>query len=220
MLTLCTARPPPPPPSSPLCFARSLKRYSSTQLKLTKRKYPNSKRRLFVNPTITISSLSCSPPRTEEAQAAERLEQLVSEFRSLPEPIDRVKRLLHYATLLNPFDDSARIPANSVSGCTAQVWLEVKIDEFEKVRFLADSDSEITKGFCSCLIWLLDGASPEEVLNVRTEDLRDLNVGLNGRAQSRSRVNPWHNVLVSMQKKTKDLILDKQAFQFQSFLCM
>ncbi|CAL5368039.1 unnamed protein product [Camellia sinensis] len=30
-------------------------------------------------------------------------------------------------------------------GCTTQVWLEV-------MRFRADSDSEITKGFCSCLI--------------------------------------------------------------------
>ncbi|KAK6930935.1 Fe-S metabolism associated domain, SufE-like [Dillenia turbinata] len=208
-LTLCTRRPSSYSSSSPLCFARPLKRYGSSQLKLTKHKYPNSKQRLFVNPTTTKSSLSCSPPRTKEDQSAEKLEQLVSEFRSLTEPVDRVKRLLHYATLLTPFDDSARIPANRVSGCTAQVWLEVKIDEFEKMRFLADSDSEITKGFCSCLIWLLDGASPEEVLNVKTEDLRDLNVGLNGRAQSRSRVNPWHNVLIGMKKKTKDLIIDK-----------
>ncbi|KAG1331390.1 putative SufE-like protein 2, chloroplastic [Cocos nucifera] len=73
------------------------------------------------------------------------------------------------------------------------------------MRFAADSDSEITKGFCSCLISVLDGALPEEVLEVTPEDFGDLDVvGMPGRANSR--VNTWHNVLISMQKRTMALI--------------
>lgn len=95
-----------------------------------------------------------------------RLARLVSEFRSLSEPIDRVKRLLDYAGTLPRLRDSTRKPENRVPGCAAQVWLEVEMDEVGRMRYGADSDSEITKGFCSCLIFLLDGAYPQDVLKV------------------------------------------------------
>lgn len=98
-------------------------------------------------------------------------------------------------------------------GCTAQVWLHVRLDGENKVRFFADSDSEITKGFCACLVWILDGAAPEEVLAMKTEDLGALNVmGLNGKGvSSSSRVNTWHNVLMSMQKRTKALVAEMEG---------
>lgn len=115
---------------------------------------------------------------------ADKLNLLVSEFRSLSEPIDRVKRLLHFASLLPPLEESACVPENKVTGCTTQVWLIAEMDEFGRMRFRADSDSEISKGFCWCLIWMLDGAKPEEVLTVAAEDLAEMNVGLQVKAQS------------------------------------
>ncbi|KAL9253193.1 SufE-like protein [Drosera capensis] len=136
-----------------------------------------------------------------------RLRRLVSEFQSLVEPIDRVKRLLEYSMLLKPVSEWGRSEENRVAGCAAQVWLEVEMDAFGKMRLGADSDSEITKGFCSCLIYLLDGATPEEVLQVKAEDLADMNVGL----PVRSRVNSWHNVLVSMQDRTKALVVQREG---------
>ncbi|XP_059633659.1 sufE-like protein 2, chloroplastic [Cornus florida] len=139
---------------------------------------------------------------------ADRLHSLISEFKSLSEPIDRVKRLLHYASTLPPFDESARVQSNRVMGCTAQVWLEANMDLNGAMRFRADSDSEITKGFCSCLIWVLDGAAPEEVLAVKTDDMVEMNVGLAGRAHSR--VNTWHNVLISMQNRTKAMVGERE----------
>ncbi|KAJ7956767.1 SufE-like protein, chloroplastic [Quillaja saponaria] len=140
---------------------------------------------------------------------AVKLKRLVSEFKSLPGPIDRVKRLLHYAALFPPVDDSVRAPENRVIGCATQVWLDAEMNEFGRMRFRADSDSEISKGFSYCLIWMLDGALPEEVLKVTTEDLKDMNVGLHSKAQSR--VNTWQNVLISMQEKTKALVAEKEG---------
>ncbi|KAF6157504.1 hypothetical protein GIB67_004442 [Kingdonia uniflora] len=138
--------------------------------------------------------------------------RIVSEFKSLLEPIDRVKRLLDYAAVLPEFDESERVRVNKVNGCSVQVWLCVGMDEFGRMRFSADSDSEITKGFCSCLVWILDGAYPDEVIGLKTEDLSALNVGLHGR--SHSRVNTWHNVLISMQKRTKLLVLEEEKRRF------
>ncbi|KZV29729.1 sufE-like protein 2, chloroplastic [Dorcoceras hygrometricum] len=154
-----------------------------------------------------VLSVSCSTKgeghSIQTASVFEKVRSLDLEFKSLPEPLDRVKRLLHYATLLTPLDESARVQENRVSGCTAEVWLEVEMDQDGLMRYGVYSDSEITKGFCSCLIWVLDGAEPAEVLCVRAEDLLELNVGLPSR---KSRVNSWHNVLISMQKSTRDLV--------------
>jgi quinolinate synthase len=157
---------------------------------------------------FACSAVTFSPSQTTHLVSS-KLRSLVSEFQSLSEPIDRVKRLLHYATILPPMDDAARVDSNRVMGCTARVWLQARLDQNGKVRFVADSDSEITKGFCSCLVWVLDGAAPEEVMKVTTEDLADLNVGVPGR--ERSRVNTWHNVLVTMQKRTRALVAERDG---------
>ncbi|KAI9082740.1 hypothetical protein K1719_035314 [Acacia pycnantha] len=61
------------------------------------------------------------------------------------------------------------------------------MDELGRMRFKASSNSEILKGFCWCLIWMLDGAKSEEVLTVATEDLAEINVGLHVKAQSKVR---------------------------------
>ncbi|KAF2282245.1 hypothetical protein GH714_043886 [Hevea brasiliensis] len=150
---------------------------------------------------------------TRTEVAGDRIQRLVSEFESLEEPIERVKRLLDYAARLPPFDESARLPGNRVMGCTTQVWLEARMDENGRMRFRADSDSEITKGFISCLIWLLDGAEPAEVVAVKSEDLAAMNVGLYGKAQSR--VNTWLNVLINMQNRTKALAAGRKELPLE-----
>ncbi|KNA25710.1 hypothetical protein SOVF_003310 [Spinacia oleracea] len=151
------------------------------------------------------------PPISSPGLVSLRLSRLVSEFRSLPEPIDRVKRLLDYAMVLPQLGELTRSPENRVPGCAAQVWLEVVVDEVGRMRFGADSDSEITKGFCSCLIFLLDGAFPEDVLKVKAEDLTDMNVGL----PVRSRVNSWNNVLINIQERTKSFLVEKDQEECQ-----
>lgn len=131
--------------------------------------------------------------------------------------MERVKRLLHYATAMTPMNESDRVDSNRVMGCTARVWVEVRIDEEGKVRVVADSDSEITRGFCACLVWVLDGSEVDEVMKVTTDDLVGLNVGLPA-GSGRSRVNTWHNVLVSMQKRTKQLVAQREGkVSFEEF---
>lgn len=156
---------------------------------------------------ISVLSSSAACPGGDESIPRLQIRQLADEFRALPEPIDRVKRLLEYAAQLPPLPEADRTPANRVMGCTAQVWLAAAMDEAGRMRFAADSDSEITRGFCACLVSAIDGAAPEEVMEMRTEDLAELNVvgGAAGR-KAPSRVNTWHNVLVSMQKRTKALV--------------
>ncbi|CAN4124032.1 unnamed protein product [Withania somnifera] len=176
----------------------------------TSLQYSRSKR-LSVSCLITEEA-----PLEERLSVVDKVQCLSLEFKSLSEPIDRVKRLLHYASVLPPLCEAARVHENRVLGCTTQVWLEVMMDNKGSMKFSVDSDSEITKGFCSCLMWVLDGEEPEEILSVTAEDLADMNVGLPNKG--RSRVNTWHNVLFSMQNRTNDCVQErKRALSLEDF---
>ncbi|KAM7273422.1 hypothetical protein ACFE04_028086 [Oxalis oulophora] len=164
-------------------------------------KYPSLTKPLFTCNAVTVTP-SPSPPF--------KLQTLITEFQSITQPLDRVKHLLHYASTLPPFPNESRIDPNRVMGCTARVWLVAQLDkDTNNMRFFADSDSDIVRGYCACLIHVLDGMPADEVLNVKTEDLAALNGGLPG--AERSRVNTWHNVLIAMQKKTKVLIAERDG---------
>ncbi|KAL1333831.1 quinolinate synthase, chloroplastic [Arachis ipaensis] len=204
-----------PFPATPSFFSKS--RPVFTLLQAHKRNIPFSKpiKCTHQNPSKP-NSLSCSalisfsPSETAQLLPS-KLRHLSREFQSLAEPVERVKRLLHYAGLMPQMEDSGRVDRNRVMGCTARVWVEVRLDDEGKVRMAADSDSEVTRGYCACLVWALNGSEPEVVLKVKTEDLLGLNVGLGSSGTGRSRVNTWHNVLVSMQKRTKQLVAEKEG---------
>ncbi|PWA76841.1 quinolinate synthase [Artemisia annua] len=155
--------------------------------------------------TFPCMAVTITPSQSSSAQS--KLQTLTHQFKSITSPVDRVKHLLHYANTLPEFNESLKVTANRVPGCTAQVWIDARLDDDGKMRFLADSDSEVTKGYCSCLISVLDGALPEEVVAMKTEDLGELNVGV----KADSRANTWHNVLVSMQKRTKALVAERDG---------
>lgn len=164
-----------------------------------------------LNPSsFSISAIASSSSSSQTTELVpHKLHRLVREFKSLTEPIDRLKWVLRHANLIPPMPDSSRTESNRVMGCTARVWLDAELGQDGKMRFWADSDSDVSRGMCSCLIQVLDSATPEEVLELKTEDLAELNVGLLG--SERSRVNTWHNVLVSMQKKTRRLVAEKEG---------
>ncbi|KAJ3671733.1 hypothetical protein LUZ60_007812 [Juncus effusus] len=166
------------------------------------------------NSNLSCAAVASDVPKLTSDEVSSpklRLKQLVNEFVSLTEPLDRVKRLLEYASSLPSLPASDRVPSNRVMGCTAQVWLSVSTDGFT-MKFSADSDSEITKGYCACLISVLDGSSPDEILQFHPEDFSGLNViGSAGKTGTQSRVNTWHNVLISMQKRAKMVIAEREG---------
>ncbi|KAL0014020.1 hypothetical protein SO802_001089 [Lithocarpus litseifolius] len=80
-------------------------------------------------------------------------------------------------------------------GCRARVWIQAELGSNGKMRFFANSNFEISRDFCFFLVWVLDGAAPEEVMKITTEELVEMNVGV--ARKERSRVNTWHNVLIT-----------------------
>ncbi|KAF0889518.1 hypothetical protein E2562_025286 [Oryza meyeriana var. granulata] len=137
-----------------------------------------------------------------------RIRRLAEEFRAVPDAANRARHLLAHAAALPRLGEADRVAANRVMGCVAQVWLVGQCDAGGRMRFSADSDSELSRGYCAWLISALDGARPEEVLDVDPADLAPLG-GI--AAGTRSRATTWHNVLVGMQKRARAAIAAREG---------
>ncbi len=73
------------------------------------------------------------------------------------------RRLIDLGKGLAPLPEVDRIADNKVPGCAAQVWLAVR-GNGERLEFLADSDSALSKGNIALLLRLYSNRTPAEIL--------------------------------------------------------
>ena len=91
------------------------------------------------------------------------LAELAEEFDLLGDWEGRIEYVIELGKDLAPLPDADRIDANKVPGCAAQVWLAVRRED-GRLRFLADSDSALSKGNIALLLRLYSGRKPDEIL--------------------------------------------------------
>lgn len=93
------------------------------------------------------------------------LAELVEEFDLLGDWEGRIEYVIDLGRTLAPLPEQDRIEANKVPGCAAQVWLAVRrLADGGRLRFLADSDSALSKGNIALLLKLYSDRTPEEIL--------------------------------------------------------
>jgi cysteine desulfuration protein SufE len=91
------------------------------------------------------------------------LAELVESFDLLGDWESRIEYVIDLGKDLAPLPESDRLEANKVPGCAAQVWLAVRRDG-DRMTFLADSDSALSKGNIALLLKLYSGRTPAEIL--------------------------------------------------------
>lgn len=77
---------------------------------------------------------------------------------------------------LEDFPEEERIEDNIIKGCQSKVWLTAREKE-GKIHYLADSNTDITKGLISLLIRVLDKRTPEEILKTDLDFLQKIGMG-------------------------------------------
>ncbi len=91
------------------------------------------------------------------------LSELAEDFDLLEDWESRIEYVIDLGKGLEPLPEADRSEANKVPGCAAQVWLAVRRDG-DRLRFLADSDSALSKGNIALLLKLYSGRSADEIL--------------------------------------------------------
>jgi cysteine desulfuration protein SufE len=125
------------------------------------------------------------------------LAKIVQRFQRASEPKRRYEQLIWYGQKLEAFPEADKIPENKVPGCVSQVFVTANLED-GKVKYQADSDSQLTKGLVAVLVVGLNELTPQEIIQLAPDFIQEmgLNVSL-----TPSRANGFYNIFKTMQKK-------------------
>lgn len=91
-------------------------------------------------------------------------EEIISEFEILGD--DRESKIFYIMELgqtLPAMDESMKVEENIIKGCQSKVWLTGALAD-NRVKFNADSNTEVTKGLISLLVRVLSGQKPQDIM--------------------------------------------------------
>ena len=95
----------------------------------------------------------------------EKQDELIYELSGLDDWMDRYSYIIDLGNQLPAIDESLKTPSHLIEGCQSRVWLDARLSPEGKVEFTADSDAIIVKGIISMLIDVLNGHTPQEILD-------------------------------------------------------
>ncbi len=94
----------------------------------------------------------------------ETQEEIINEFSLLEGDLEMsVMYLMELGQKLPFLAEEDKVDDNIVKGCQSKVWLTTEL-KHERIFFVADSNTAITKGLVSLLIRIFSGHLPEEIL--------------------------------------------------------
>jgi cysteine desulfuration protein SufE len=94
----------------------------------------------------------------------EKQDEIIEEFGTFDEWMDRYQILIDLGNELAPLDEKYKTDQNLIEGCQSRVWLQADYMD-GKIVFQAESDALIVKGIISLLVKVLSGHTPDEILN-------------------------------------------------------
>ena len=90
--------------------------------------------------------------------------QIVEDFSMFDDWMDRYQQLIELGQNLAPIDEKKRTEQYLIKGCQSKVWVDADLRD-GKIYFTADSDAIITKVIVALLIRVLDGRTPDEIID-------------------------------------------------------
>lgn len=103
--------------------------------------------------------------------------EIIEEFEILGE--DKESTIFYIMELgdkLPAFPEAEKTEENIIKGCQSKVWLTTEFRDGE-VCFLADSNTDITKGLISLLIRVLSGRKAREILDADLYFIEKIGMG-------------------------------------------
>ena len=95
---------------------------------------------------------------------ADKQQEILEELSFFPDWQERYEYVIGLGRKLAAMPDGQKTADKLIKGCQSQVWLDAR-EEDGKVRYLADSDSVITKGMIALFVRVLDAEEPDAILS-------------------------------------------------------
>ena len=91
-------------------------------------------------------------------------DEIIDEFSAFDDWLDRYDMLIELGNDLPSINTAHRDEQHLIEGCQSRVWVDAELRD-GRVYYSADSDAIITKGIISLLIRVLNGRTPQEILD-------------------------------------------------------
>ena len=105
-------------------------------------------------------------------------EEIIGEFSIFDEWLDKYDYLIELSDTLPAIAAEHRTDEYVIKGCQSRVWVDARVEE-GKVYFAADSDAIITKGIIALLIRVMNGRTPQEILDIELYFIDAIGLGEN-----------------------------------------
>lgn len=102
-------------------------------------------------------------------------DEIIDEFSSFDDWMDRYSLLIDYGNGLEPFPELDKNDQNLIDGCQSRVWFTAEMKD-GKVIYHGDSDAILVKGIVALLIRVLSGHTPKEIVNTQLYFIDDINL--------------------------------------------
>lgn len=122
-------------------------------------------------------------------------EEIIEEFSVFDEWLDKYDYLIELSDSLPTIATEHRTDDYVIKGCQSRVWVDARIED-GKIFFAADSDAIITKGIIALLIRVMNGRTPQQIIDMDLYFIDTIGLGEN-LSPTRS------NGLLSMIKQMK-----------------
>lgn len=104
-------------------------------------------------------------------------DEIIDEFSILAgDKESTIYYLMEIGDNMAPFPEEEKREENIIKGCQSKVWLITEMME-NKIIFLADSNTDITKGLISLLIRVLSGRTPKEIIDTDLYFIEQIGMG-------------------------------------------
>ncbi len=108
---------------------------------------------------------------------AEIQDEIVSEFEILGDDKEStIYYIMELGSGLEELPEEHRKEENIIKGCQSKVWL-IAEERDGKVHYLADSNTDITKGLISLLLRVLNNREPEEIVTANLDFIERIGMG-------------------------------------------
>ncbi|MFR9650236.1 MAG: SufE family protein [Rikenellaceae bacterium] len=124
-----------------------------------------------------------------------RQEDIIEEFAIFDDWLDRYNYIIELSSTLEPYSEAHRTSQYVIEGCQSRVWVDAELRE-GKVFYSADSDAIITKGIIALLVRVLNGLSPQQILQTELYFIDAIGLGEN---LSPTRSNGLHSMIKQMR---------------------
>jgi len=106
----------------------------------------------------------------------EATQSIIDEFSLFEDWMERYEYIIELGQNLDNLPDEKKIDMYRVKGCQSQVWF-VATENFNRIRFEADSDAMIVRGLISLLLRVYSNRTPDEIAETPPDFFEAVNLG-------------------------------------------